>query len=119
MWLNERLSRPDEAELPFFATVTAREGNAVETSSHTRLANAPCVLPPGLSALPEPGDEVLMLPTADGYACLGVPAADADGGYTLSHPGGATIRLRADGSIELNGLLITREGALVSPGARA
>ena len=117
MWLNEQLNRASAGEPAFWGRVTALRGNTADITAHTRLANAPCVSAFGTAALPGEGDEVLVLPTANGYACIGSTTAAADAGpadreIRLENAAGACIRLLADGCILLNGLRITPEGKI-------
>jgi len=63
------------------------------------------------------GDNVLLLPVQGNDACLGVLSATAGlnpGELRLTSSGGASITLRSNGEIDLNGAIITREGRVIS-----
>lgn len=109
MWINEQIRHTSEPEAPFWGTVTALRGNLADISSHTRLANAPCVVPFGMTILPKVGDLVLVLPTTEGYVCLGIASQASAGEIRIQNTAGASIRLCTDGSIRLNGTVIPKD----------
>lgn len=115
MWLNQKLSRDETAETPHTGMVTRVNGRLVDVSSHIRLADIPCISTFGAEGMPAVGDTVLVLPTIGGYACIGIQNERPlpEGEVRLTSPGGAELLLKADGSISLNGLIITKEGALL------
>lgn len=72
--------------------------------------------PCGIDASPTAGEEVLLLPLASGeMVVLGTLRAQSDtpsGELVLQNAMGASIRLKSDGSISLNGLIIRPDGQI-------
>lgn len=66
MWLDRQLLSSGEGELPFYGRVTAIKGSKVEISAGMQLGEVVCI-----GGLPAVGDEVLVLPVREGYACIG------------------------------------------------
>jgi len=63
------------------------------------------------------GDSVLLMPVEGNDTCLGVlstTAGLAPGELRLTSSGGASITLRSNGEIDLNGATITRDGRVIS-----
>lgn len=115
MWLNQQLNQNSGAELPLTGKVTRVENGRVDVSSFTKLADVPCAAGFGLRGTPSVGDTALIVPANGGYYCIGMEqdAPLPEGETALVSSGGAEIRLCADGSIRLNGLVITRDGVLI------
>lgn len=91
----------------------------------------PVFLPPGMTSLPALGDRVLLIPVEGGYLCAGVQARDCIPNELSLSSGGSEIRLKSggelslscgngkgnirmdtNGSVEINGVVITPEGKL-------
>lgn len=100
------------------ATITYGERGSYHTASHGEHRNLPLYQPRGIQSLPCLGDEVLQL-TIDGRPrVIGTRVSLAGlepGELRLSSSGGAVIHLKNDGTIQLNGLTITKQGEIVSP----
>lgn len=78
----------------------------------------PVFSPRGINYRPCEGDNILLMPVENSDVCVGVlcnSAGLASGELSLSSSGGANIHLKNDGSIVLNGLVITRDGKLQAP----
>ena len=83
----------------------------------SRISPALVFAPRGISYLPAMGDNVLLLPVEGADACLGVLTSTGGlnpGELRLTSSGGATITLRNNGEIDLNGAVITRDGRVIS-----
>lgn len=117
MWISEQLRFDGSAELPLTGVVTRVEGSKVDVNSFMPFSGLDCVGSAGMEALPQVGDEVLVLPTMGGYYCAGrvLPVSTAEGEVVLRSGGGAFLRLRADGYAEINGLVISPQGEIVTP----
>ena len=120
MWLDQTLRRDEAAEAPHVGIVTRVSGRRVDVSSHIRLAGIPCVSGFRTEGMPAVGDAVLVLPANGGYFCIGTQREEAlpEGELRLTSAGGAELLLKADGSIRLNGLTITKEGELIPPAGK-
>ena len=103
MWLNERLLPGEETPLPYLGTVVQAEADGLWVDAHQRLIQVRPLLPGG--ALPEAGEQVLVVPGREGFYCLG-------SAEPLRGPGGGWIRFLPDGGVEINGAVITAQGVL-------
>lgn len=115
MWLQQQLSQLTPGETPFLGKIVEAAGGKVGISAHIRLADIPCVHPPGLFSMPRVGDDALILPVGGGYLCAAVlPQANStEGEISLTAPGGASLHLCADGSVVINGVTITKAGEIL------
>lgn len=72
--------------------------------------------PSGLDTAPAAGEEVLLLPLASGemvvLGTLRTPSETPSGELVLQNAMGASIKLKSDGSISLNGLIIRPDGQI-------
>lgn len=78
----------------------------------------PVFAPRGISYRPCEGDRALLIPVGGAEACAGVLCTAGDlepGELRLSSAGGASIVLKNNGEILLNGLAITPDGQLRQP----
>lgn len=116
MWLNTALKQQPTPDLPHLAIVTAIENGAVSTQSHLLCVDVPVISSISVQAVPQVGDEVVLIPTADGkYYCIGqviTDSLDDNAEATISSPSGAYIKLLSDGTISLNGLIISQGGTI-------
>jgi len=116
MWINERLNASPESELPHIGRVVRLQGGFADVEGDMKLAEVACISPFGMACLPPVGEEVLVVPGASGYYCIGSSAgAPAAGAVTLRNAAGAEILLREDGSISLNGVVISKDGVIIAP----
>lgn len=115
MWINTQLAKQENLELAHVATVVSVERDSINAVAHTQTIGVEVATPYGVKAMPSVGDEVVLVPTVDGkYICVGKVCNNAVANeLSLSAPSGAEIVLKADGSISLNGLVISKEGVLL------
>lgn len=88
-----------------FGAVGAAEQRGIPVFAPRGIAYRPCV-----------GDNLLLLPADGTTVCAGVLSATdglLPGELRLCSPGGAVIRLLADGDILLNGVRITKKGEIL------
>lgn len=79
----------------------------------------PVFAPRGIAYRPCEGDNLLLIPADGAMTCAGVLSTGdslAPGELRLSSSGGASIRLMANGEIDLNGLRITKDGQITQKG---
>lgn len=114
MWINTQLGQRDLLEQPYAAKVVAVEGNCINAVAHTQTIGVEVATSYGISAMPTVGDEVVLIPTVDGkYFCIGSIVSNAVANeVSITAPSGAAIVLKSDGSISLNGLIISKGGIL-------
>lgn len=82
----------------------------------------PVFAPRGISYKPCEGDRMLMLPVDGAETCVGCLSVCADiesGEIKLASAGGATVKLRNSGEVEINGLIITKNGQILTGGKGA
>ncbi len=106
-------------EAPELAAVTQWDRGSVQASGSRDFWNAALLGPYGVCAPPPEASPALMLPLDGATVCAGVLSDDAGlkpGEIRLRSDGGAQIILNNNGEISLNGLLITRDGQLISKG---
>ena len=109
MWLSRKLTEQETGFSGESATVTI-DGSHIAAVSRGEEREIPIVSPGGIAWLPRRGDEVLLLRGGTGgeerYLAGTVQNASPSlesGEIRLFSAGGASIVLKNDGSIELNG----------------
>lgn len=118
MWISKRLAATQEEKAPESAKVTGVRGGQMDAVGAYEYIGVPSVAPYGFFSLPEEGESVLVTGAQGFDVCLGIIRAGVPigaGEILLQNAAGASIHLKNDGSIELNGLIITSRGELISP----
>lgn len=103
------------APVSLIGRVTLAQGG-VSVLAGAEYRAVPLILPYGFVGVPPEGVDVALMTVGGVTGCAGViaPAGDTPPGEVcLRSQGGAEIRLCNDGSIRLNGVTITRDGAVV------
>ncbi|MCC8022714.1 MAG: hypothetical protein LIO46_02870 [Clostridiales bacterium] len=115
MWISRQLNRHSREHRAEPGTITLDTGSRRESVGTAQQRGTRLYAPYGYaSTLPE-GTEVLLLPTQDGSVCCGCAASDSDlaaGEIRIRSAHGGFIHLKRDGSVTINGLVITRDGKL-------
>ena len=116
MWLSKMLSKENISGTAERGTVTMSGAGGVEADGALSARNVTSYLPYGYSAYPPVGEEILLLPSENGMLALGVKSsADglASGEIQLLSKGGASLVLKNNGEVIINGaLVIDREGGI-------
>lgn len=107
MWISRYVTgRSLTGETPGIGEVRAA-GAKVTVSAAADHAELPIASPYGIIYVPPVGSRSVVLPTEGGSVCLGVIAAHAaqleQGELMLRSAGGASIVLKNDGSVLING----------------
>lgn len=92
-----------------------------EAAASQKVRNVSAYFPYGYVSLAPVGEEVLLIPAADGVAAIGVKAGSGGlsaGEIRISSKGGASIELKNDGSIILNKTVIIDSEGGISGGAQ-
>lgn len=115
MWLSNHLSEERKIKEAETGVVEQINGNSLRVDSNNRVSNALLASPFGISAVPSAGDEVLLIPLADGrfIAAGRIVSNIREGEIKIEAPSGAFIALKANGEIELNGAVISKDGKLI------
>lgn len=100
-----------------FGQVSSSGASGFGVVGASRISNAVTVAPRGIAYLPNVGDNLLLLPVEGRDVCAGAITSTAGlqpGELRLFSAGGASILLAANGDIHLNGVVITRNGQIIS-----
>lgn len=117
MWLSKNaitknVTNPDKAES---ALVTISNNEQLEMNGSTNSRNIKVFSPYGYSYIAPNGEEALLLPSSFGKATVGTrmkPKGIQNGEIKISNKSGAYIWLKNDGSVEINGRVFEKGGAL-------
>lgn len=118
MWMSKNMvrSKQSENEKAEKGCVTM-SSNQLETGSTVISRGIESYAPYGYQCSMPVGEDVMIIPSDNGQAVIGAlsnPSKHlAVGEIKISSKGGATIILRNDGSIELNSLVIDRNGVIM------
>ena len=116
MWMSKNMvrSKQSENEKAEKGCVTM-SSNQLETGS--TVISRGSYAPYGYQCSMPVGEDVMIIPSDNGQAVIGALSKPskhlAVGEIKISSKGGATIILRNDGSIELNSLVIDRNGVIM------
>ena len=78
----------------------------VQVNASSEFRNIPILAPYGITYVPTLGEKSIVLPTSNGAICVGVLAGNQDlepGELMLCSSGGASILLKNDGYVYING----------------
>ena len=108
MWLTSFMAKNiwDKTTAPA-GEVTGVNGNRVEVDSASRHSNVPVVAPYGFISVPPVSSQAVVLTSVMGDVCAGVVNQDTQGlepgEIMLCSAGGASILLKNDGRVLING----------------
>lgn len=117
MWLSKMMTSNDVEEKAENGSVTLSSNNTIETNSSIRVREITSYSPYGYASVPPVGEEVMLIPSADGQAIVGtkIKATKLQSGEILiTSSGGASIALKNDGSVVINSVVITKEGEILN-----
>ena len=107
MWLLDYVTRNSFSKTePSCGDVTDFSMGNVAVNSSLEHRNMPVIAPFGIAYNPPVGETSVVLPLVKEQACLGVVAKDKnleEGELMLYSKGGATILLKNDGTVVING----------------
>lgn len=107
MWLLNYVTRNSFSKTePTVGDVTAYSMGNVAVNSSLEHRDMPVIAPYGIAYNPPLGEASVVLPLVSEQACLGVVAQDKnleEGELMLYSKGGASIVLKNDGSVVING----------------
>ncbi|MBQ9742435.1 MAG: hypothetical protein IJV88_02015 [Ruminococcus sp.] len=108
MWLASFLSQSKGQSRTSTGSVVASAGGIVDVDTALRHRNLPVVAPYGVVYVPPVGEDAVVMSTLSGEACVGVVAPRAKdllpGELMLCSAGGASIVLKNDGTVLINGV---------------
>ena len=108
MWINEYMTgRSFSAEGASAGEIRAANNGGVSVSSTRDYGSLPLIAPAGIAYVPVAGASAVVMEGAGGAVCLGVVAAEKPelkpGELMLYSAGGASIVLKNDGKVLING----------------
>lgn len=111
MWLTSFISKNSkDAGAVTKGSVIGITGGSVEVDTAMLNRNMSVVAPYGIAYVPPVGESTVVMPTESGDACVGVLApkiADLKPGELMLYSaGGATLTLKNDGRVLINGTAI-------------
>lgn len=116
MWISDYITRNSfQSSQPSCGEITASEQKGLAVSSSNSYFNLPRVSPYGIAWVPVEGARTVVLPTEDGGVSLGVlgygnppqGVSLSPGELMLYSSGGASIVLKNDGSVLINGKAVS------------
>lgn len=114
MWLSKTF-KSTQSSAAERGTVSIGGSSELKTSSTVQSVNVQSYAPYGYSAYAPGGEEILIINGADGSAGAGTKMKDdalKEGEISIKALSGACIRLKNDGSVEINGFVFTPGGSL-------
>lgn len=115
MWLTQRILGNNREHRVQTGPVSLSGEGFVFAQGAGEARDLPVFAPYGFCSIPPDGEQALMLPVGEGYVCVGVRSQGGQllpGEVMLSACGGY-IHLKQDGSVEINGLVITPQGQVI------
>lgn len=117
MWLSRafKSTRSFAAET---GTVAIGGSSTLKTSSTVQSANVQSYAPYGYSSFAPAGEDILIINSAEGGIGAGTKMSDDaldEGEISIRSRGGACVRLKKDGTVEINGFVFTKNGAIKNP----
>ena len=114
MWISRKLAESGGSERAERGFVSMSSQGRLEAGSSVNSRDIESFAPYGYSANIPVGEEVILVPSSAGQVALGTKAAPRDietGEIKIVSAGGASIHLKNDGSVVINGsFVIDSEG---------
>lgn len=115
MWLSKLAAEKGKTPLPEEGAVTGTGTGRISADGTCFRNSVPLYSPYGFVSLPPKKSDVLLIPCKNGTVCLGVKTENRDiesGEVIIFSSGGAFIKLKNDGSANINGVKITKNGEI-------
>lgn len=108
MWLTSFMAKNIKEQVAATTgSVSGASSNEVQIEASQRHKNVPVIAPYGVVCVPPEGTQAVLVHTSSGDACVGVAAplcTDIEPGEVmLCSSGGATLVLKNDGRVLVNG----------------
>lgn len=107
MWLTSFLNKEKSVNPATKGSITASSVKSVQVDASTQHRDVAVVAPYGIAYVPPVGEGAVIVPFDGGEACVGVvsqiPLKLSRGELMLYSQGGASIVLKNDGSVLING----------------
>lgn len=116
MWISKQIIKEETQPPTECGTLTMNVNGSIEAASTGLERSIEVYAPFGYKSSIPSGTNLLLSQGGGQQVCIGVKS-DApslkEGEIKIESPCGGYVYLKADGSVEINGLLITKEGKLV------
>lgn len=116
MWLSKRFNNP-KISVSEVGMVTNSNNSIINTSSTVSSNGVLNYSPYGYSFSAPTGEEVLLINSSLGTVGAGTKMKNqnlSSGEVSISSIGGAKIVLKNDGTVNINGIVITKDGRLLN-----
>ena len=114
MWVPKVIAEEESGFVPYFASVVYSDKKSVAVSGSESVENIGAVCPYGIAYMPPKGSRAVVLPVGNTAVLCGVaeqsPRDLDEGEIGLYSSGGASIVLKNDGSVLINGKIFGSEG---------
>ncbi len=118
MLIKSFISNNQPNNTPLTAYVSYTNNNKVSAISDVELKDIPIVSIPGIYYLPNDKSNIIAIPIDEEYVCIGsiidTNICIEQGELLLSSKNGAYIKLCNNGDAIINGLIINKNGKIVS-----
>ena len=108
MWISKKIAAANlDKEDTVCAEVTDTNSGALNVQNGFEYREIESVAPRGISYVPIQGDKTIVIPVGDSFVCIGTVMKDEGlepGELKLSSSGGASIVLKNNGSVLINGV---------------
>ena len=106
MWLSKKITE-GAGDAPFTADISFSDGSAVRLGDSAGSGSAIVFLPYGIESVPPKGEQTIIVPAGRTRCTVGVKAKSSGtlepGELALFSKGGASIILKNDGRVIING----------------
>ena len=113
MWIPKTITDNENSDAPFIANVLYSGGGKINVSSLEKIENIEAAVPYGIAAVPPKGSKAVVLPVGSSAVVCGVvgenPLSLEQGEVGLYSSGGASIVLKNDGTVDINGKVFDAE----------
>ncbi len=107
MWIPEAISGSDKTKNPFFGNVVYSSGGNIDITGNESIKNIEAVTPYGVAYVPPKGTRAVVLPVGNTAVVCGIsgkiPFELNEGEVGFYSSGGASIVLKNDGTVLING----------------
>ena len=114
MWLSRRLTEKRISTSAELGQVIS-SGEQLTAAGSAEVRNIPMLVPYGVEGMPPKGENTMMIPCAQGAVCAGIIVNQmdiAEGEVRVFSMGGAEIRLKNNGDVVINGMVIDKTGRI-------
>ena len=113
MWISRNINNNTNSKNPFVANVLNSNGSEVNVSALEKIENIPNTTPFGILSVPPRGAKAVVVPVGESAAVCGIVSQNKfslqEGELALFSTGGASIVLKNDGSVVINGKIFEGE----------